>query len=187
MADAPDRNVRDVLVRAATDPAFLSRLLEDRESALKDFPLSDAERTMLMSASPEQIRKMVEQARPKPGTSISPLRIATGVGVAGVLLTIAVPPLVRTHGIRPEEMARSLLADISYAQHLYQEKYGRYGNLEELTGGEKPLLDPWIVSDEGSLVFEIKVDGDSFTAIARRRNTDRAWQVGPDYVVKPLE
>ena len=52
MPAAPsDQNIRAVLQRGAADPAFHMLLTNNREAALKDFPLSDSERNMLMSAT----------------------------------------------------------------------------------------------------------------------------------------
>jgi len=78
------------------------------------------------------------------------------------------------------------LHSIARAQSLYLEQHGRYGSLQELTGGEKPVLDPWIVT-RGPFDFEITLTGDAFTAIVRQKATGRAWQVGPDGEVRPLK
>jgi hypothetical protein len=189
MPEAPDRNIRAVLQRAASDPAFHMLLLNNREAALKDFPLSDAERNMLMSATATQIRKMVEQARQRKWyeTPVSrrtaAIAAATGALTVGGLVLAA--PTVR--GIRPERRAGQYLEMIAKAQSIYREQYGRYGNLEELTGGEKPALHPDVVRMDDRFVFEVSLDGNSFNATARMKNTERAWQVGPDGQVKPLE
>jgi len=64
VADAPsDFNIRVILQRAAADPVFHAQLLNNREEALKGFPLSAAEKRMLLAAAPTQLGKMIEQAR----------------------------------------------------------------------------------------------------------------------------
>jgi hypothetical protein len=133
---------------------------------------------------------MVEQARQQKWyeTPVTRRTVAiaavTGALTVGGLALVATP---RTAGIRPEGMAHYYLETIAAAQCRYQEQYGRYGNLEELTGGEGSVLRPDFPTKDTRFVFEIKADGSSFTAVARMRNTDRAWQVGPDGQVKPLE
>jgi hypothetical protein len=190
MPDLPsDVNTRAVLQKAAADPGFFMLLISNREAALKGFPLTVAERNLLLAATATQIEKMVEQARHQnwyesPVTRrVAAIAAATGALTLGGL--VLVTPVSR--GIRPERRSHQYLELIAQAQDLYHEQHGRYGSLEELTGGEKPVLHPDVVTRDDRFTFEVSVAGDSFTAIAREKESKRAWQVGPDGQVKPLE
>jgi hypothetical protein len=186
MPEAPDQNIRAVLQKAATDPAFHVLLINNREAALKDFPLSDAERQMLLSATATQIEKMVEQARQQKWYETPVSRRTVAIAAVTGALTVGGLALVTntTTGIRPERLAHECLDMIVKAQSIYREQYGRYGSLEELTRGEKPALHEDLPT---RFAFEVTLGGNSFTATARMRNGERAWQVGPDGQVKPLE
>jgi len=59
----PDVNIRALLERAAADPVFYMKLLNNREAALKGVPLTAAETSLLLAATRTQIEKMVGQAR----------------------------------------------------------------------------------------------------------------------------
>jgi hypothetical protein len=73
------------------------------------------------------------------------------------------------------------------AEANYRQQYGRYGNMEELIGGSQPVLPTDFTKRERRFIFEVKLAEDSFTAIARQTDSNRAWQVGPDGQVKPME
>ena len=184
-----DLNVRAVLQKAAAEPAFLVLLINNREAALRGFPLSDAERNMLMSATATQIEKMVEQGRRK---SSLPSAASMGcLGAAALVGGATLFSLTATAGIRPEAAramrAQQALCMIATAEAAYHEKYGTYGTVEDLRKGQFISLPG--DAQESPFALEIEVGQDSFRATAHSVGSSGkpAFQVGPDGQVKPLE
>jgi hypothetical protein len=186
------QKIRTVLQKAAADPAFHMLLLNNREAALKDFPLSDAERNMLLSATATQLEKMVEQARRKPESQRS-LGVTAGVGIAAALVAagIFMPTLGHSREAAYESICQDTLRRLARMEATYREQHGCYSPLDSLL--KATSADDLVGQLAGPgfpYTIKLRVEGDSFTATARhktRPDTRRAWQVGPDGQVKPLE
>ena len=76
-----DEKIAAVLRKAAEEADFLELLLADREKALAGFDLAPHEKAILMAADAKQLRKMVEEARKRPGYHVGPVTKVVG-GVA---------------------------------------------------------------------------------------------------------
>ena len=185
-----DDNIKAVLVKAANDPLFFRRLLKNRETALKEFPLAEHERAMLLAIAPEQLKKMVDEAGRRPWFSSSTvIKVAAGGAVVAAIAALAMPvTLGHTSDAVYEEVTKENLQIIVNAEKQYKELHGVYGTLEDVMRGDVILRD--LRRENFPYTIEVKIAGDTFIAIARhktRPGTRKNFAVGPDGVVKTLE
>jgi hypothetical protein len=182
-----DRNIQAVLRRAAEEPAFFVRLVNDRDAALAEFDLSAKERAVLASADARQLEKMVAGIRRRgraKGLAVAGLAAAAAVGVGALIFG----PAMATAGVRvgPEFHARQVLGQLARAQLMYKAKHGEYvRDLDELVGAAFDT-DP----REGiPYTFSLKVNGELFEATAHpgsHPDAQRVYRAGPDGAVEEV-
>ncbi|MHC4249681.1 MAG: hypothetical protein ACYS9X_11200 [Planctomycetota bacterium] len=192
-----DKKIRAVLARAAEDRTFFDALMASRESALGAFDLSPEEKALLMAPTDDQLGKMIEKARKKPwyATDIGGSRVgclATGGVVGALLLGLSSMSLGATARLSYVTRAVSALQKIAYAEQVYRNDHGSYGNLTDLVRTDTIDQD-WVddmVGDSPKYEIRLTVEGDTFTATARHRtrpDTRPAFRIGPDGEVKQVE
>jgi len=189
-----DEKIRAVLARAAEDRTFFDALMANRESALGAFELSPEEKALLMAPTDEQLTKMIEETRKRSQFQIGKIGKVIGGAVIATVGLGVVASMSITTGISPEvayeRSAHNALRTIATAQETYRNGHGSYGELTDLLRAD--AIEQWFVdmADGSRYEIELTVDGETFTATARHRtrpDTRRAFQVGPDGQVKPLE
>jgi hypothetical protein len=60
-SQAPQSQIQDVLERAVTDPAFGRQLLDDPDSALADYQLTEVQLLLLRSLDEEDLAKLTPE------------------------------------------------------------------------------------------------------------------------------
>jgi len=183
---AESGGLKDVLAKAAQDPAFLQVLIINRAATLAAYNLQAHEKTLLLNASAAQIRRMAaEAAKHQPTNLTRKMKMAAYVvtGAAVLALLYFVPSLFTdaTPDTRNESRAQTQLQMIVDGQRSFKQKFGRYGTLDELQ--KQGYANP----SNATFDFEVDVAGDSFVARARVKGTrSRGYQMDASGTLRPM-
>jgi uncharacterized membrane protein YcjF (UPF0283 family) len=190
-----DENIRRILGRAAQDEAFRNSLFSDRASALEKEDLSENERLMLLAASDEQLRKMIDAIKDKPwyernlaiGGAGKLLIGAAAVAAAAAIFTPAT--LGHSREAAYEAHALSSLKQIYLVENQYREEYGVYAPESVLR--TKDEVRQILEQHQRPHGYEIIIESsdETFAVTARhktRADTRPMLRIGPDGEVRIL-
>ncbi len=202
----PSDKVRAILAAAASSRDLLDMLIKNREQALARMGLSAEEKAAIMSLSAERLMKMVrrDQAGRGPWRALRSRALLFG----GIVVALIVFKLMTSDGaLRGDQdaavvslskddgaakRAQAVLVRICIAEGRYRLDHGVYGSLEDLARSGA-VKGEWVASElEGNedYEFEIVLEGDSFTVVARHRTRPRThpgFRVGPEGEIKAVE
>jgi hypothetical protein len=181
-----------VLQMAAEIPALRDKLLTNRKETVARLDLSDAEKAVLLSASDEQLKKMIDATRK---FWKRPIGKATKAAIALGVVALAVGPLFLSAGeslhVPYKEKAVYGLQQIVAIEKLYRDTYGVYGSMDNLIKDEKTKE---AANDalSHSIPYKLIVasDGKTFSATAEhgtRSKTRPSFRVGPDGKIEELK
>ena len=184
----PSEKVRAILAAAASSRDLLDMLIRNREKALARMGLSAEEKAAIMSLSAERLMKMVrrDQAGRGPWRALRSRALLFG----GLVVALIAFKLMTSGGAA--KRAQAALIQICIAEGRYRLDHGAYGGLEDLARSGS-VKGEWVASElEGNedYGFEIVLEGDTFTAVARHRTrpeTKLGFRVGPEGKVKVVE
>lgn len=184
----PSEKVRAILAAAASSPDLFDMLIKNREQALARMGLSAEEKAAFMSLSVERLMKMVrrDQAQKGPWRALRSRALLVG----GIVVALIAFNRMTSRGAA--KRAQATLIRRCVAEGRYKLDHGAYGSLEDLARSGA-VKGEWVASElEGNqdYGFEIVLEGDTFTAVARHR-TRPEWhfgvRLGPGGEVEPLE
>jgi len=187
--------LEETLRCAAEIPEFRSALLNNREEAVAKLDLSDAEKSVLLSVTREQLEKMIDETKKIPAHRhflLGPVtKLAVGLGLFALAAYTCSPPTRGVNNDIPHEYeAINGLEHIHAAELAYKDSFGLYGNMDSLLKHEKARDIIGTVFQHNHYKFELKTDGKTFTAKAEhqeRPKTRPSYCVGPDGKIKKME
>lgn len=191
----PSEKVRAILAAAASSRELLDMLIKNREQALAHMGLSAEEKAAFMSLSVERLMKMVrrDQAQRGPWRALkSRALLFGGIVVALIVFKLMTSDDAAVSADMQAKRAQATLIRICIAEGRYRLDHGAYGSLEDLARSGV-VKGEWVASElEGNedYGFEIVLEGDTFTAVARHRtrpSTHPGFRVGPGGKVEPPE
>lgn len=198
-SERPDTKIKEVLIRAAMEPAFRDRLMKDRAVALDGMGLSPAERNLLMASSPEQLTIMIREAQLDPvvkrGGDYKKVAAYCAVLGGGLLLgsVLCLPTISFGHTAQRRDAiyAGMLLQRISMAEQRYFYQFKCYAprvDLDRFMDAQDPGWRDLVCAR--TYEHTIELIGGKYRIVARHREEPDKHPVfflETDSTVQPLQ